>query len=166
MRFRLEQFLPGPLDAVESALLDPAFIEALAPLPNLGHPELLHQSADGDSVHRRVRYAFSGELSPAVTRFVDPERLTWIEASTTDRRTHVTDFEIQPDHYASRLSCKGRFTLRQEGPATRRTAEGDLTVHIPFVGRKAEQAIVSGLADHARAEAEILTAWLEGKVKG
>ena len=162
MRFRLEQFLPGPVEAVEAALLDPAFVTELARLPNLGHPELLHQGTDEDGqvVHQRVRYAFSGDLSPAVTRFVDPARLTWIEASTTDRRTHVTDFEIQPDHYATRLTCKGRFVLTEEGPATRRSAEGDLSVHIPFVGRKAEQAIVSGLVEHARLEAEILTAWL------
>lgn len=160
MRFRIEQFLPGRLDAVEAALLDPAFIDALARLPKLGHPELLHQSADGHTVRRRIRYAFAGELSSAVTRVVDPARLSWVEASATDRRTHVTDFEIQPDHYANRLTCAGRFTLRQEGPATRRTAEGDLSVHVPFVGRKAEQAIISGLTEHARLEAEILTEWL------
>ena len=162
MRFRLEQFLPGAPAEVEAALVDPAFIERLAALPNLGRPELLDQRVEGHLVHQRVRYAFSGELSPAVTRFVDPARLTWVEVSTHDRRTHVADFEILPDHYANRLTCRGRFRLVDEGGgrATRRTADGDLSVHIPFVGRKAEQAIVSGLADHARLEAETLADWL------
>jgi hypothetical protein len=163
LRFRLEQFLPGPLDAVEGALLDPAFVTALARLPKLGSPELLEQRQDGHRVHQRVRYAFQGELSSAVTRFVDPARLTWVEASTTDRRTHVTDFEIQPDHYSGRLTCKGRFRLLPEGAATRRVAEGDLSVHIPFVGRKAEQAIISGLTEHARLEAEILADWVTSR---
>jgi len=160
VRFRLEQFIPGPLEAVEAALLDPAFIKSLGDLPNLGHPELVRQERVGPVVRQQVRYAFSGELSPAVTRFVDPARLTWVEASSTDVRTHVTDFEIKPDHYAGRLTCHGQFRLRQDGPATRRTAEGDLSVHIPFVGRKAESAIVSGLADHARQEADMLAQWL------
>lgn len=171
MRFRLEQFLPGPPEAVEAALLDPGFIERLASLPNLGRPELVDQRTDGDLVVQQVRYAFAGDLSPAVTRFVDPARLTWVESTTYDRRTHVADFEILPDHYANRLTCRGRFRMVEEaGQATRRTAEGDLSVHIPFVGRKAEQAIVSGLADHARLEAETLADWLSaqkgGQVKG
>lgn len=160
MQFRLEQFLPGPLDAVEAAVTDPAFLEALSRLPNLGRPELLDQREDGHRLHQRVRYHFAGELSPAVTRFVDPAKLSWIEVSTHDRRTHVADFAIQPDHYGSILSCKGRFVLRPEGESTRRTAEGELKVHIPLVGRKAEQAIVSGLSDHARMETEILAQWL------
>lgn len=160
MRFRIEQFLPGPLEQVEAAFVDPDFLARLAELPNVGHPELLDQRVVGPLVHQRVRYAFSGDLSPAVTRFVDPAKLTWIEVSTLDRRTHITDFEIQPDHYANRLSCRGRMRLAGEGTATRRTAEGDLTVHIPFVGRKAEQAIISGLTEHARIEAETLGRWL------
>lgn len=171
MRFRLEQFLPGPPEAVEAALLDPEFIERLASLPNLGRPELVDQRVEGELVHQQVRYAFAGDLSPAVTRFVDPARLTWIESTTYDRRTHVADFVILPDHYANRLTCRGRFRMVEEGGrATRRTGEGDLSVHIPFVGRKAEQAIVSGLTDHARLEAETLAEWLSaqkgGQVKG
>jgi hypothetical protein len=162
VRFRLEQLLPGTLDGVEDALVDPEFIAALARLPKLGHPELLDQTTDGDGavVQQRVRYEFAGELSPAVTRFVDPNRLSWVEVSRIDRRAHVTDFEIEPDHYANRLSCRGRFTLAPHGTGTRRTAEGELSVHIPFVGRKAETAIVSGLHEHARMEAEILGDWL------
>jgi len=171
VRFRLEQFLPGTVEAVETALHDPDFIARLAELPNLGNPQLLDQRREGTLIHQRVRYAFVGDLSPAVTRFVDPARLTWVQVSRHDTRTHVTDFEIEPDHYANRLTCRARFQLAAEGPAaTRRTANGDLSVHIPFVGRKAEQAIVSGLVDHARLEADTLGRWLSaqsgGEVKG
>lgn len=170
MRFRLEQFLPGTVDAVEAALHDPGFIACLAELPNLGNPTLLDQRTDGSVIHQRVRYAFVGELSSAVTRVVDPDRLTWVQVSRHDTRTHVTDFEIEPDYYANRLTCRGRFQLAPDGASARRTAEGDLSVHIPFVGRKAEQAIISGLADHARLEAESLARWLcaqtGGEVKG
>lgn len=160
MRFRLEQFLPGPPDAVEAALTDPAFTESLAELPNLGRPELLEQRTLGGRVHQRVRYHFAGELSSAVTRFVDPGKLSWVQVTILDPASHTADFHIEPDHYAGILDCRGRFTLQAEGASTRRTAEGELKVHIPLVGRKAEQAIVSGLVDHARHEADILSTWL------
>ncbi|HZQ28799.1 MAG TPA: DUF2505 family protein, partial [Acidimicrobiales bacterium] len=142
---------------VEDVFVDPAFLASLGRLPNLGGAELLDQRVDGHLVHQQVRYAFTGELSSAVTRVVDPRKLTWIESSTLDRRTHATDFEILPDHYANRLSARGRFTLTG---ATRRTADADLTVHIPLVGRRAEQAIVSGLTEHARLEADAVNDWL------
>jgi hypothetical protein len=171
VRFRLEQFFPAPLEVVEDVFVNPDFLASLGRLPKLGGAELLDQRVDGHLVHQRVRYAFTGDLSPAVTRVVDPRKLTWVESSTLDRRTHVTDFEILPDHYANRLSARGRFTLTggtsgsatggtTHTAATTRTAEGDLTVHVPLVGRRAEQAIVSGLADHARLEADAVNDWL------
>lgn len=38
--------------------------------------------------------------------------------------------------------------------------EADLEVTVPFVGASVERAIVSGLRDHAEAEARVVGAWL------
>ena len=110
---------------------------------------------------QRVRYAFTGSLSPAVTRVVDPERLTWVEESRLDRSTHCTTFTVRPDHYADRFTCAGTITLEPAGDGTRRTLEGDLRVRFPLVGGKVEHAIVAGLRDHASAEAQVVQAWLD-----
>lgn len=164
MRFRIEQRLPGPIAAVEDTLLDPAFLERLASLPKLGRPELLGQQVDGDRVRQRVRYVFAGDLSPAVTAVVDPERLTWVEEVILDRRTHRSEFTIVPDHYGSRLRCSGTFTLTDDpaGAGVLRVAEGELKVSFPLVGGKVERAIVSGIEEHAAREAEVLREWLSG----
>jgi len=161
MRFSLEQRFTAPLDAVEAAFVDPAMLAELATLPQLGRPELLAQVDDGHTVHQEVRYAFVGELAPAVTKVVDPTRLTWVELSELDRRTHRTTFRIDPDHYADRLSCAGMVTLKQGSHGTRRVVEGDLRVRVPLVGSRVERAIVSGLRDHASAEAQVVQAWLD-----
>ena len=51
------------------------------------------------------------------------------------------------------LRAHGTFRLEPAGDgATRRTAEGELKVSVPFVGGKVEQAIVSGLREHAALE--------------
>ena len=121
MRFRFEQLFPGPLERVEAALLDPAFLDRMAQLPKLGQPQLLDLHDDGTTVRRRVRYAFAGELSPAVTAVVDPARLTWVEDATIDRATHRTTFRILPDHYANRLRCSGTFRLEDVPGGVRRT---------------------------------------------
>lgn len=160
MRFRFEQRFDAPIERVEAALLDPGFLDRLGELPKLGRPQLLDQRDEGDLVHRRVRYAFVGELSSAVTAVVDPAKLTWVIDSTADRRTHRSTFRIVPDHYRDRLQASGTYTLHAEGGRTRRVAEGDLRVRFPLVGSKVERAIVSGLAEHSAAEEAALRDWL------
>lgn len=161
MRFTIEQRLEAPLERVEAALVDPAYLERLQSLPKLGRPTLVDRREDGDVVHQAVRYAFVGELSAAVRRVVDPQRLTWVEEATVDRTTHVTTWRIVPDHYGHLLRAHGTFLLEPDGGgATRRVAEGELKVSVPFVGGKVEQAIVSGLREHAALEQDVLEEWL------
>jgi hypothetical protein len=163
MHFRLEQSLTADLETVQEAYVDRDLLACLADLPKLGGAELLDQHDDGTLVHQRVRYAFTGQLSSAVTAVVDPNKLTWVEDSTLDRRTHETTFRIVPDHYADRLECAGRFLLEAIDEATtRRILDADLRVRFPLVGGRVERAIVAGLADHARAEETVVNRWLAG----
>ena len=160
MRFRIEQGFGHPAAAVQTALLDPAFIARMAELPKLGGPQVLERRDGGGEVTMRVRYAFAGELSSAVRRVVDPARLTWIEESTTDVAAGRATFRIVPDHYGSMLRCSGTFTLTGVGTGSRRLAEGELRVSVPLVAGKVERAILSGMEEHAAAEAELVDAWL------
>lgn len=160
MRFRLEQHVAGDVEAVQAALVDPAFLAHLGRLPELGSPRLLDQDVDGDVVRQRVRYRFVGELAPAVSAVVDPERLIWVEESVIDRRARRGEHRILPDHYAERLRCSYTTRLEPDGDVTRRTAEGDLVVRFPLVGGRVERAIVSGLTDHAEREGDALSEWV------
>lgn len=160
MEFVVEQVIAAPLDAVEGAFVDPGFLARLAELPSFAGVELLDQEVDGDLVRQRVRYAFVGELSPAVTAVVDPAKLSWVEESVHDRTTHRAACRIVPDHYAQRLECSYTVQLTAKGGATRRTVQGDLRVRVPLLGGRAERAIVGGLRDHAEREAAALAAWL------
>lgn len=161
MRFQLDQVFAGPLDTVEAAFLDPAFLDRVRRLPKVGGAELLDQRTDGDTVHQRIRYRFTGDLSAAAKAIIHPERLTWVEESAVNRRNHVTTWRIVPDHYADRLRCSGTFTLTALGDdRTRRRTEADLKVSLPLLGGKVEQAIVSGLKEHAAGEEQVMAEWL------
>ena len=160
MRFRITQRVDAPLEDVQAALLDPAFLERLGELPKLGRPQLLDVEDAGDTVRRRIRYAFAGQLSSAVTAVVDPAKLTWVEDSATDRRTHRTTFHILPDHYADRLTASGTFVLQASGTGTTRVADGDIRVRFPLVGGRVEKAIVAGMQEYAVAEAGAISTWL------
>lgn len=162
MRFTIEQDFAGPLEQVEAAFIDPAFLESLSSDASLGRPTLVRREEAGELVHQWVRYAFTGDLNASVRRVVDPDRLTWIEESTFDRRTHQTAWRIVPDHYRNLLRCSGTFSFEASTPeATRRTTEAEIKVSVPLVGGRVESAIVAGLRDHAALEEKVLDRWLE-----
>lgn len=161
MRFELDQVLPGTVDAVLEALLDPEFLRCLGDLPNLAPPEMLGQQRDGDRVVQRVHYRFTGALSPAVSRVIDPKKVTWIDEITYDLAAKRATFTIVPDHYVNKLRCSGSYEFTERGTSTVRRALGDLSVSVPLVGRVVERAIVSGLEEHISTEADLLREWLE-----
>ena len=162
MRFRIEQRLHGPVDAVQDVFVDPDFLVELSALPRVGGAELVDRRDDGHLLYRRIRYRFTGELSPAARAVIHPDRLTWIEESTLDRQRHRTTWRIVPEHYPERITCAGTFVLVEAAPdRTTRVTDADLKVHLALLGGRVEQAIVSGLRDHAAAEERLVNQWLE-----
>jgi hypothetical protein len=161
VRFELTQELPGSIGAVFGALLDPSFVASLGALPNMAPPEVIDQRAEGDRVVQRTRYRFTGSLSSAVTRVIDPHKLTWVDETTYDVAAKRATFRILPDHYADKLRCAGTYEFTDRGAATVRRIDGDLAVRFPLLGKLVERAIVSGLEDHLRAEAQQLEVWLD-----
>jgi hypothetical protein len=166
VRFELRQRIAAPVADVADALCDPSYYAALGRAPKLGVPEVLGRDASGDEVVMRIRYRFSGNLSSAAKAVLDPEKLTWVEVSHHDRTSHTVRFELQPDHYADRFSCRGRYGLvadPADDGATIRTAKGEVKVRAPLVGSSVEKALVSGLREHLEAEADILATFVDGR---
>ena len=160
MRFFIEQRYAAPLADVENAYCSPELLATMAALPKIGGAELLDQQVAGDRVTQRVRYRFTGDLNSAVTAVIDPALLSWVEESVLDRVTHVTTWQIVPDHYTSRLTCGGTFSLTERDGTTVRNTAAEIKVHFPLVGGRVERAIVSGLQEHAVAEQAAVMAYL------
>jgi hypothetical protein len=160
MRFQLDQIFRAPAGDVARAYTDPAFYELLGRLPKLGQPEVLDRREDGDVVHLQVRYRFTGDLSPAVRRVLDPDRLSWVEHATHNLARREVDFRLVPDHYGDKLRSSGRYRFEEQGDVTRRVAEGDVAVRVPIVGGSIERAIVSGLREHLSEETGVVERFL------
>jgi Protein of unknown function (DUF2505) len=158
--FRIEQRVDAPVDAVEAALVDAGFVAATADLPKIGGAQLLEQRRGGQHVRQRIRYRFTGELSAAVTAVIDRDRLTWIDDADHDLGAHRSEHRIVPDHYRDRLQASYATRLQPDGGGTRRVVTGSVKVRMPLVGGRVERAIVTGLEEHARGEAGLLSRWL------
>ena len=160
MRFEIVQDLSASPDAIDAALVDPTFLVRMVELPKLGSAEVLTQEREGDVVRQDVRYLFQAELSSAVTRVVDPKKLTWVERSVCDLAAHRTQCDIRPDNYGGLLAGRYDAVIVATGAGARRTLTGDLKVKMPLVGGKVERAIVSGLEENAAAQTTLLESFL------
>ena len=162
MRLHVETRYSAAPNDVARAYADPALYVAFTALPRTGRPEVLGHRATGDVVELRVRWRFSGELSGAARRVIDPDRLTWVETSRHDLEHRRTTFRMVADHYAGRFSCSGeyRFGPAPVGAGTVRIVDGELKVKAPLVAKAVEQAIVAGVADQLHSEVPIVDAFL------
>jgi hypothetical protein len=158
--FTLIQEIPASVDAVDAALVDPAFLTRMSELPKLGSAEVVSNERDGDIVKLQVRYLFQADLSPAVTRVVDPAKLTWIEDSTCDLTNHHTRCVIRPDNYANLLAGSYEATIEPSGSGCVRTVTGRVKVRVPLLGGKVEKAIVGGLSENALAQTSLIAEFL------
>jgi hypothetical protein len=163
MDFTLSQAIPASVDAVEAALVNPDFLVRMAELPKLGSAEVVSNERDGDIVKLQVRYLFQAELSSAVTKFVDPDKLTWIEDSTVDLASHETECVIRPDNYANLLEGSYSAVITPSGSGTDRKVAGKIKVRIPLLGSKVEKAIIGGLAENSDAQADLLAEFLSAR---
>jgi hypothetical protein len=160
MDFSLTQDIAATVEQVEAALTDAGFLATMTDLPKIGSVEVLEQSRAGDSVHQRVRYLFTADLSGAVRRVVDPDKLTWVEDSKSDVVAHTASYTIEPDNYANLLQGAYDATITATGTGARRVTTGHVKVHVPLVGGKVEHAIVSGLEENSDAQADLLATWI------
>ena len=160
MDFALTQDVPAAVDAVEAALVDAAFLVRMSELPKLGSAEVVASERNGDVVALQVRYLFQAELSAAVTRVVDPSKLTWVEDSTCDVAAHHTTCVIRPDNYTNLLEGSYEATIVAAASGCTRTVTGRIKVHVPLLGGKVEKAIVSGLSENAAAQVALLVDFL------
>lgn len=160
MDFILTQNFAAALDVIDAAFVDRSLLETMDQLLKIGSVEVLTQSRSGEVVRQRVRYQFTAELSGAVRRVIDPDKLTWVEESVIDLATHTSSCRILPDNYAKLLEGSYEARLEATGSGTCRTATGQIIVGVPFVGGKVERAIVSGLEENATSQAGLVDAWV------
>ena len=163
MRLRVDQLLPGTVDEVLAAFTDAAYYESLAELADLARtdpPVLLERRIEGDVVHLRVRYRFTGSLAAPVRAVIDPSRLVWVVEQAYDLASRSGTFRIVPEQYADRLRCRGTEHFTDVADGAVRKVEADLNVKAPFVAGAVERGIAMGLEDHLREEAAAMARWL------
>jgi hypothetical protein len=162
VKFTIAQEFDASVTELCSALVDPEYLAQLGKLPGIGTPSTESRAVEGTIVRYEMRFSFNGNLPSAVTRVIDPKKLTWLEKTSVDTAEATATFAMVPDHYQTFFRCTGSWALTSSRPGkTTRTITGDLKVNspVPFVGGQVERAIVSGLRERLAKEPAAYSAW-------
>jgi hypothetical protein len=158
------RFDHGP-ELVARTILDPDYQESLDRLGPLKSRTLLSQGSRDSRVVRRIRCVLDADFVGVAKSVLGTSDPSWVEESTWFPEEMTWGWTIIPDVAASLLSAGGTMKLSKDGDGTTRVVAGEVRVHIPFVGGKAERSIVEGVTTVYNEEAERLTQWL-GNLSG
>ena len=160
MDFTVAVPVAHPPAAVQDAFLDRDFLARTGTLPKIGGAEVLELTRTDTTARLQVRYRFTAPLNKAVTRVIDPAKLTWVDDATFDLAALRSDHVLHPDNYADRLEASYTSTVTADGAGSLWTVAGSLVVHAALVGGKVAGVIVDGLKEHAAAQGQVLDEWL------
>ncbi|HWD54162.1 MAG TPA: DUF2505 family protein [Acidimicrobiales bacterium] len=134
----------------------PAFYEGRPIRDHIEVLEVVRHEDTGARVLMEVRFAFRGPISPAVQKFIDRNKMSWITRNELKPDEARADWKVLPDHYPDRMSAAGvyRFEPGADGAGSSTVVgiEGDLKVRVPILGRSVEKVIVSGLRKYFATE--------------
>jgi hypothetical protein len=149
VRFAFEESVPVPPALVMAAYGSPAFYEGRPTRDNIALLGVVRHEDSGPTVLIEVQYAFTGSVSAAARRVIDPTKMSWVTRTVIYPDENRTSWEVLPDHYSDRLTSAGSHRFRgadaDSRAATLVSVEGELKVHVPIVGRSVERVIASGL---------------------
>ena len=152
MEFTVTQRFDASPDAVVRLYSDPDFFAGLAPTERLATPQPVSTDRQGDTVILRLRHRLTADLPSMVTRFVDPDKLTWVEVTTLDTTARRSTSELIPDEDPDLLRASASAAFDADGTGTIRVVSGKVEVPVPIFGSKVEGAIVDGLEAYLLAE--------------
>ncbi len=162
MKFAVRQTVAVPPARAMAAYGSPAFYQNRPERDDIAVREVVRHEEAGDRTLLEVRMAFTGSVSPAVRRVVDPAKMTWITRTEIMLAEARSSWVVLPDHYPDRLSATGTYLFEEGdgGPdGTDVEVEGELKVRVPIVGRSVERVIVSGLQAYIADEVARMADW-------
>ena len=154
-RFAVGQRFTQPRDAVVDAFRDERVWRGLRDLPFVGDPSVRSfESAEVTSIS--VWYRVTIELPPLADRFIQPDKLSFVERS----RLHLDGtgtFDIVPEHYPKLLKASGTTEIVSGEGGSERHVRGSVDVNLGWSGKlfegPVEDAIANGLVEALNAQA-------------
>ena len=156
-KFLVTQQFEASSETVHQAYRQEGTWRSFGGLPFVGDPVVTSFQAS-DPTLIETSYRVSIDLPPLATTFIDPEKMTFVEA-TTLHTDGSGSFVIVPDHYGKLLKASGRIEMVPfDTNRCERLIHGSVEVSLGWSGKlfegPVEDAIVAGLKQALQAQAD------------
>jgi hypothetical protein len=164
VKFSAEQHFSHPVEAVQQTLTDAEFLGSLGDVGFVRITEVLSTTVEGDEAETRSRFKLIAELPPLVTKFVDPDKITWVQIAQFEFAGGSEQIRIVPDSYGDMLRFDAGTNLIATPDGCVRRIAGDFGLRVrglpSFMTNRVEQILVDGLKQYFTEEQARLDAWL------
>lgn len=162
MQFQIRHTFPCTAEAYWAAFDDPAFNQLLDQQTSAKRT-LLSEHTQGDTKMWRMRCEPERTLPGPIQKILGVSSLSY-EQQNRLGPDHVLHWEVFPNVLPDKVTAKGTVTLIPKGNReVERLAQGEITVRLPLVGGRVEQAILTSLTESYDRAAEATVQWFTAK---
>ena len=158
MKFRMEHILPANSDRAWQVIMSEEFARQ-----SYAHSgtirEVLSEEVRNGLTFMKLRIVVEKPLPPMAAKVIGSSQLSWIQEQVIDDVKQLMSWKITIPS-ANKVQSSGIFRIEKIGDESRRIVEGDVSVKIPIVGKKAEQHICKQLEESYENSAKFTQAWL------
>ena len=158
MKFRMEHILPAAPDHAWSVIMSEEFARQSYAHSGTLREVLLEEERNG-LTFMKLRIVVEKPLPPMAAKVIGSTQLSWIQEQLIDDVQRVMNWKITIPS-AKKVQSSGVFRIEDMGGKARRIVEGDVSVKIPLVGKKAEQHICKQLEESYEKSAKFTQNWL------
>ncbi len=161
MKIGFEQRWTAPVDNVIALYTDESFWSGVTGFETTSAPEVIEVNRTDTQARTRLRWRLSVDLPREASRFIDPNNVAWVENTLWDLDAQTATVAFEPVQASALLRASAIVKMIQDGDDCVRRITGDLSVRIPLLGHKVENAINDGIGEHLGEEADVVAARLD-----
>jgi len=121
---------------------DPAFEDRLRQGSTVQREVLEHRD-EGDVIYRRVRNTPQRELPAAAAAIVGAKKLVYEQETRWDKKRGLVQWQVVPSVLPGKLDAKGQLRVEPAPGGCVMVIDGNIDVHVRFVGGQIEKAVVA-----------------------
>ena len=159
MKMNVRHRMPAAADVAWREMHSEAYSQAVKQHTGTRSELLSEEDRDGKRL-RRTRVTLAKELPSAAAKVMGSKHLVYVLEELLDDANHTTQWRVLVDKVSDKVKAQGVFKLEPASDGCDRIIQGEVSVNVPFIGRKIEAGIAAELEKSYEATAKFAQQWL------
>lgn len=162
MKMNVRHRLPATPEVAWREMFSDEYNEASRQHTGTRSERLSEEDRDGKRF-RRSKVTLAKELPSAAAKVMGSKHLVYVLEELLDDANHVAQWRVLVEKVSDKVKAQGVFKLEAAEGGCERLIQGEVTVNVPFIGRKIEAGIAAELEKSYEATAKFAAEWLSDR---